>query len=69
MASIKEIKDKDGKVISYRAQVRRKGYPPQSLNHELKTDARDWAQDIESAIRHGRHFKTTEAKKHTLVSS
>ena len=31
------------------------------------TDAKKWAQDTESAIREGRHFKTAEAKKHTLA--
>lgn len=66
MASIKAIKDENGKIVSYRVQVRLKGYPPQSSNHKRLTDAREWAQDIESAIRQGRHFKTTEAKKHTL---
>jgi len=66
MASIKEIRDKDGKIISYRVQVRRKGHPDQSSNHERLTDARKWAEDIESAIRQGKHFPTTESKKHTL---
>ncbi|MDP1609307.1 MAG: site-specific integrase [Chlamydiales bacterium] len=67
MASIKAIKDKNGKIISYRVQIRRKGCAPQSSNHERLTDAKKWAQDIESAIRQGRHFKTTESKKHTLA--
>jgi len=66
MASIKEIRDKDGKIISYRVQVRRKGHPAQSSNHERLTDARKWAEDIESAIRRGKHFATSESKKHTL---
>lgn len=49
----------------YRARVRIKGFPPQSAAFERLTDARRWAQQTEAAIREGRHFKTSEAKKHT----
>lgn len=65
MATIQERKADDGK-ISYRVQVRLKGYPPQTATFSRITDARRWAQQIESAIREGRHFKTAESKKHTL---
>jgi len=65
MAVIEKRRTKDGK-IQYRVKVRMKGYPPQTSTHTKLTDARRWAQDIESAIRDGRHFKTTESKKHTL---
>lgn len=65
MAVIQERKNKNGKTM-YRALVRMKGHPPQSATFERKTDARKWAQDIESAIRQGRHFKSSEAKKHTV---
>jgi integrase len=65
MASIQERKDKNGKT-SYRVQVRIKGYAPQRATFERRTDAKLWAQQTEAAIREGRHFKTTEAKKHTL---
>ncbi len=65
MAGIQERKDRDGKV-TYRVQVRIKGYPHQRATFERKTDAKRWAQQTESAIREGRHFKTTEAKKHTF---
>lgn len=50
----------------YRARVRIKGFPPQSAAFERLTDARRWAQQTEAAIREGRHFKTSEAKKHTV---
>lgn len=53
-------------IASYRVRVRLKGYPPQSATFERITDAKKWAQDTESAIRGGRHFKTSEAKRHTL---
>jgi len=66
MASIKERKDKDGKTRYY-VQIRLKGYEPQCASFARITDARKWIQDTEVAIREGRHFKTSEAKKHTLA--
>ena len=53
--------------ISYQVKVRLKGYPAQSATFERKTDAKKWAQHTEAAIREGRHFKTTEAKRHNLA--
>lgn len=50
----------------FRARVRLKGFPPQSAAFERITDARRWVQQTEAAIREGRHFKTVEAKKHTV---
>lgn len=66
MGSYKPHKDKNGKIVSYNAQVRIKGHPPQYASFKRKTDIDRWIQDTESAIREGRHFKTTESKKHTL---
>lgn len=65
MAVIEKRRTKDGK-IQYRVKIRLKGFPSQTSTHERIADAKRWAQDVESAIRDGRHFKTTEAKKHTL---
>ena len=65
MAYIEQRKAKDGKT-RYRVQIKMKGCPGQSATFERKTDAKKWAQDTESAIRDGRHFKTTEAKRHTV---
>ena len=66
MANIEKRISNDGK-ISYRVKIRLKGFPVQSATFERLTDAKKWAQQIESAIREGRHFKTTEAKRHTLA--
>jgi integrase len=66
MANIQERKTKDGQT-HYRALIRLKGYPTQTATFHRKTDARLWVQQTEAAIREGRHFKTTEAKKHTLA--
>jgi len=65
MAAIEERTDKDGSV-SYRVKVRLKGYPTQSATFARKTDAKRWAASTESAIREGRHFKTSESKKRTF---
>ena len=65
MATIERRDNEDGKP-AYRVKVRLKGYPVQTATFGRKTDAKKWAQDIESAIRDGRHFKTSEAKRHTL---
>ena len=65
MASLEERKSKDGK-ITYRVKIRLKGYPTQTATFERKTDAKKWVQQTESAIREGRHFRTVEAKRHTL---
>lgn len=65
MAAINKHTSEDGKT-TYRVRVRLKGYPIQTATFKRKTDAQRWAQDTESAIREGRHFKTAEAKKHTL---
>lgn len=65
MANIQKIEGKKG--AKYRVLVRLKGCPPQSATFARLTDAKKWAQDTESAIRDGRHFKTAEAKKHTVA--
>jgi integrase len=65
MAYIQERTNKDGKT-HYRVQVRLKGYPTETATFHRKTDAKNWAADTESAMRDGRHFKTSEAKRRTL---
>lgn len=66
MANIEKRISSDG-ITSYRVKIRLKGFPSQSATFERLTDAKKWAQQTESAIREGRHFKTTEAKRHTLA--
>lgn len=65
MASIKTRTAKDG-TPRYTAEIRLKGYPPQTATFRRKTDANKWVQDTESAMRGDRHFKTIEARKHTV---
>ena len=65
MATIeKRITNKE--KITYRVKVRLKGFPVETATFERLTDARRWVQQTEVAMREGRHFKTSEAKKRTL---
>src|SRR5262245_25186664 len=52
---------------SYRAQVRLRGFPPQTATFQRRTDAKQWIEDTKSAIRNGRHFEANEAKRRTLA--
>jgi integrase len=65
MATIGKRTAADG-TISYRVRVRLKGYPEQTATFARLTDAKKWVQDTESSIREGRHFKTSESKKHVV---
>lgn len=65
MASIQK-RTSQGGAVSYRVQVRLKGHPPETASFARLTDAKKWAQNTESAIREGRHFKTSESKKRTM---
>jgi integrase len=66
MATIVKRDTAEGKPY-YTVRIRLKGYPEQISTFSRLTDARKWASSTESAIREGRHFKTAEAKKHTLA--
>jgi integrase len=68
MASIRKRANKDGSA-SYRVDVRLKGFPPQRATFSRLTDAGKWAGQTEAAIREGRYFKTTEARKHTVADA
>jgi hypothetical protein len=65
VATIEKRISNDGEVV-YRVKVRLRGHPEQNATFARKTDAKNWAQNTESSIRDGRHFKTVEAKRHTL---
>ncbi|MBY0355241.1 MAG: site-specific integrase [Rickettsiales bacterium] len=66
MATIETRKTDSGET-SFRVKVRLKGSPPQTASFTRKTDAQRWAQQTEAAIREGRYFKTSQARKHTLA--
>ncbi len=63
MANIQKRIGKDG-AVSYRTQVRLKGFPPDTASFARITDARAWAQKTEADMRAGRHFGAS--KRHTF---
>lgn len=65
MGTIREYR-RDDSTISYHAEVRLRGHPAQRASFRTKSLAKQWIQDTESAIRDGRHFKTSEAKRRTV---
>lgn len=65
MPTIRVKKDKDGNP-RYHVQIRKKGVRPVTATFPRKTDAVHWARNTEAAIDEGRHFKTAEAKRHTV---
>lgn len=65
MASIEKRCSQSG-ATTYRVKVRLRGFPAQTATFNRLTDAKRWAQQTESAIREGRHFKINESKRHTL---
>lgn len=68
MANFEERRDKDGN-IRYRVLIRVKGFPAKSKTFARKTDAKIWAQQVESEMRQGRYIKTHESSKYTLCNA
>src|SRR5262245_13999311 len=66
MATFQKVPVKGGK-IRHRVIIRLKGNPPQSATFDRLTDARKWAQSIESAMRERRYFPGRETLKHTVA--
>ena len=67
MASITKREGKKG--VSYKVTIRTVNCPTQTATFKRLTDAKRWAAEIETAIHQGQHFKTIEAKKHTLTET
>lgn len=65
MATIEARTDKNGKV-SYRVKIRRKGCPAISRTFTRKTDAKNWANDQETALRQSLDFPYLKAQQRTL---
>ena len=65
MAQIRERTRKNGKK-SFLVRIRMRGKPEATASFERLTDARIWAQQIETEMRDGRYIKTAEAQKHTV---
>lgn len=65
MATVSKRTDNATGAVRYQVKVRMKGHPAQSATFARLTDAKRWATQTEAAIREGRHFATTEAKRRT----
>jgi len=65
MATIEKRTGTHGR-ISYQVKVRLRGSKQVTSTFTRLFDAKRWAQQTETAIREGRHFGTTEAKRRTL---
>ncbi len=61
MAAINKRVDQEGKT-KFQARIRLKGHPTETATFARLADAKKWIQQIESAIREGRYFKTSESK-------
>lgn len=66
MATIESRKARHGRV-TYRARVRILGHPERCASFDRKTDAKDWAAQIESDLKRGRYVPTTEAMRRTVA--
>ncbi len=66
MASVIPRKDRDGNLIGWQAQVRRKGYPTQSKTFEKKSQAQAWARQAESEMERGVFVARGESERTTL---
>jgi hypothetical protein len=68
MASITKRKAKDG-TVSWKARVRRQGFPTRTATFRRRTDAVDWSRMIEADMIRGRHFRSADAHRHTLAEA
>jgi integrase len=67
MAAIYKRKDKEGKVVGWRAVVRIKGYPTICKQCERKQEAEDWATEVEREIKQGRFNVNLYKGQHTFT--
>ena len=65
MATI-EKRERQGKSV-YRVKIRLRGHLPADATFDRITDAKRWAAETETAIRAGRWFQQSEAKRITLA--
>lgn len=71
MAIIEARKQRDG-TVKYRARVRVTGvtgFRDESKTFNRKSDARDWARQVEVDVQRGRHLPTREASRRTLAEA
>ena len=65
MGSIRKLTKKDGTDV-FHAEVRLRGHKKERQSFRTKTQAKEWIQDTEAAIRDGRYKGLSAARKHTV---
>lgn len=66
MGSIREVTKKNGDK-SFHAEVRLRGFPSVRDSFRTRTQAKQWIQDTEAAIRDGRFKNQSKSRKHTVA--
>lgn len=66
MGSIREVTKKNGDK-SFHAEVRLRGFPSVRDSFRTRTQAKQWIQDTEAAIRDGRFKNQSKTRKHTVA--
>ena len=66
MATFLERRNRDGQLIGYQAQVRKKGYPTQVKTFDRRADAVAWATVIESEMVRRVHVDRSKAERTTF---
>jgi integrase len=69
MATFLERRNRDGQLIGYQAQIRKKGYPTQVKTFDKKADAVAWATVIESEMIRGVHVDRSKAERTTFADA
>jgi len=65
MATIEKRKGTDG-ATTYRARIRKRGYPEYSETFPRKTDAEQWAKQVEADLARGRYLPSNDARRRTF---
>lgn len=65
MATIEKRKGTDG-ATTYRVRIRKRGHPEYSETFTRKTDAEQWARQIEADLSRGRYLPSNDARRRTF---
>jgi hypothetical protein len=68
MATIEKRTSSDG-TVSWRARVRKQGYPARTKTFQRKTDADAWARSLERKIDKGGSIPDSASARHTMMAA
>lgn len=70
MATItKIVSTSDKKAVTYKAMIRRKGWPTTCQTFRTKRDAEDWARSVEDEMVRGVYINRAQAERLTIASA